>query len=218
MKRKPGKLNVKLLNDPTIKAKFEHSTEQRFRSEATARNSSCSIKPEPLWATYKTILTQTTEQTLGRVKRTPKKPWISHEVLDLAEEKSRLCKQRNTPTQISCYKELRAEIQRNIRRDKAAWLEEQCKQVSDHDATGKSKAMFEQIKTVKNKSTPIQQACIKDRDGNVLNESEDIMNRWKEYGGKLFEKPEGEEPLSMPKTPIEEAEPPPLISEVEHAS
>ena len=102
------------------KPKFQHYTEQRFRSEATARNSSCSTKPEPLWATYKTILTQTAEQTLGRIKRSPKKPWIRQEVLDLAEEKSRLrIKQRNTPTQTSRYKELRAEIQRNIRRDKA---------------------------------------------------------------------------------------------------
>ena len=66
------------------------------------------------------------------------------------------------------------------------WLEEHCKQISDHDATGKSKAMFEQIKAVKNKSTPIQQAYIKDRDGNVQYESEDIRSRWTKYGGKLI--------------------------------
>ncbi|XP_072021413.1 uncharacterized protein [Amphiura filiformis] len=77
--------------------------------------------------------------------------------------------------------------------------------------------MFEQIRLVKAKSTPTQQACIKDIEGKVLSESEDIMNRWKEYGGKLFEKPDKEVPLSMPKTPVEEVEPPPLISEVEYA-
>ncbi len=134
MKRKPGKLNVKLLNDLTIEAKFEHSTEQRLRSEATARNSLCSTKPEPLWATYKTILTQTAEQTLGRIKRSPKKPWISQEVLDLAEEKSRLRNKatKSSNSDIPLQGIVRVEIQRNIRRDKAT---------CDCDATGKSKAI-----------------------------------------------------------------------------
>ncbi|XP_072027692.1 uncharacterized protein [Amphiura filiformis] len=217
-KRRSGKLNVKRLNDPTIKAKFKHESEQQFRNEAMNQNTSSETKPESLWVTCKTILTQTAEQTIGRAKRVPKKPWVSQEVLDLAEEKSKLRKQSNTPTQKQRYKELRAEIQRRIRRDKTTWLEEQCKQIKDFDATGKSKVMFEQIRSVKAKSTPTQQACIKDIEGKVLSESEDIMNRWKEYGGKLFEKPDKEVPaLSMPKTPVEEVEPPPLISEVEHA-
>ncbi|XP_072016996.1 uncharacterized protein [Amphiura filiformis] len=176
-KRRSGKLNVKRLNDPTIKAKFKHESEQQFRNEAMNQNTSSETKPESLWVTYKTILTQTAEQTIGRAKRVPKKPWISQEVLDLAEEKSKLRKQSNTPTQKQRYKELRAEIQRRIRRDKTTWLEEQCKQIKDFDATGKSKAMFEQIRSVKAKSTPAQQACITDIEGKVLSESEDIMNK-----------------------------------------
>ena len=74
--------------------------------------------------------------------------------------------------------------------------------------------MLEQIRSVKNKST---QTCIKESEGKVLSEPKDIMNRWKEYGENLFQKPEGEVPLSMPGTPVEDLEPPPLLSEVEHA-
>ncbi|XP_072048767.1 craniofacial development protein 2-like [Amphiura filiformis] len=128
-KRRSGKLNVKRLNDPTIKAKFKRESEQQFRNEAMNQNTSSETKPESLWITYKTILTHTAEQTIGRAKRVPKKPWISQEVLDLAEEKSKLRKQSNTPTQKQRYKELRAEIQRRIRRDKTTWLDEQCKQI-----------------------------------------------------------------------------------------
>ncbi len=217
-KSKTRKLNVKLLNDPTVKAKFQHETEVRFKEEAKTRkasNASSTTKPESLWSTYKTILTQTAEENLGRIKRTPKKPWISQEVLDLAEEKVR--KERNTDTQRHLYNNLRAEIQRIIRRDKAAWLDEQCKQINEYDNIGKSKAMFEQIRSVKNKSITVQQACIKDPDGKVLNEMDDIMNRWKEYGGNLFDKPEGDEPLLLPETPIASTEPPPLLSEIEQA-
>ena len=80
-KRRPGKLNVKLLNDPTIKAKFQHETEKWFQSEATNRNTLNANRPESLWTYYKTIWTQTAEQTIGRAKRAPQKPWISQKYM-----------------------------------------------------------------------------------------------------------------------------------------
>ena len=80
-KRKQGKLDVKMLNDPTTKAKFESETEKRFEAEALLQDPS-NISPESLWMTYKTILSETAEETLGRVKRSPKKPWIPKETMD----------------------------------------------------------------------------------------------------------------------------------------
>ena len=47
---------------------------------------------ESLWTEYKAVLTETANKTLGELKRYPKKPWISNEVLSLAEEKSKLRK------------------------------------------------------------------------------------------------------------------------------
>ena len=152
------------------------------------------------------------------MKRNPKKPWISNEVLKLAEDKSKLRKNRNTPAQDQRYKDLRSEIQRKLRKDKASWLEEQCQKIGEHDKMGQSKKMFDMIKSVKNDNKrPSQQASVKDKDGNVLDQKEDIMNRWKEYGAELFERPGEEEPLTEEHISPEEQEPPPLLSEIEHA-
>ena len=135
----------------------------------------------------------------------------------LAEEKSKLRRERGTPSKDHRYRELRSEIQRRIRNDKASWLEEQCKQVNDLNAAGKSKEMFNAIKSIKNTAKATQQACIKDKDGKILDQKKDIMERWKEYGAELFERPVGEAPLTEERTPVDEQEPPPLLSEVEHA-
>ena len=63
---------------------------------------------------------------LAKRKKVPKKPWISQEVLNLAEEKSILMKQRNSGTSKIRIRELKAEIQHKVRRDKIAWVEEKC--------------------------------------------------------------------------------------------
>ena len=96
----------------------------------------------------------------------------------LAEEKSNLRKKCRSSDQEQRYKELRSEIQRRIRKDKADWLEDQCKQMKEFDCQGKSKKMYDTIKAVKNNNLRYtQQACIKDKDGNVLDQKESNMEQ-----------------------------------------
>ena len=115
--------------------------------------------------------------------------------------------------------ELRSEIQTKLRKDTVVWLENQCQTIGEFDTMGRSKKMYDMIKSVKNYNTrPSQQACIKDEDGIVLEQKEDILNRWKEYGAQLFGKrPKEEEPLVEGQIPPDEQEPSPLVSEVKHA-
>ena len=51
--------------------------------------------------------------------------------------------------------------------------------------------MYDIIKAMKNNNIRYtQQACIKDKDGNVLDQKESIMEIWREYGAQLFERPD----------------------------
>ena len=69
--------------------------------------------------------------------------------------------------------------------------------------------MFDTIKAVKNNNLRYtQQACIKDKDGSVLDQKESITERWKEYGAELFERPDGELPMTENRLPPNEQEPP----------
>ena len=98
--------------------------------------------------------------------------------------------------------ELISEIQRKLRKDKAICLENQCQKIEEFDTMDKSKKMYDMIKSVKNDNTrPSQQACINDEDGIVLEQMEDILNRWKKYGAQLFERPKEEESLVEEQIP-----------------
>ena len=78
--------------------------------------------------------------------------------------------------------------------------------------------MFNQIRSLRNKSTPSNQACVKNTDGAVISEPSIIMNRWREYGASLFESPDGETPLTkMNRAFDDDMEPPPLMDEVMYA-
>ena len=88
------------------------------------------------------------------------------------------------------YVRLRSEIQKKIRANKRAWLEQQCGLIDEFDKQHKSKEFFRQIKVVKSKKTASSQLPIKNKDGVTLTEKVDIMARWKKYGESLFCLPE----------------------------
>ena len=77
------------------------------------------------------------------------------------------------------YKHLNAEFQRKTRRDKKAFLSDQCKEIQENNRMGKTRDLFKKIKD--NKGTfHAKMGLIKDRNGMGLTEAEDIKKRWQE--------------------------------------
>ena len=78
------------------------------------------------------------------------------------------------------YTHLNAEFQRIARRDKKAFLRDQCKEIEENNRMGKTRELFEKIRD--NKGTfHAKLGAIKDRNGMELTEAEDIKKRWQEY-------------------------------------
>ena len=78
------------------------------------------------------------------------------------------------------YTHLNAEFQRIARRDKKAFLRNQCKEIEENNRMGKTRELFKKIRDTKG----IFQAkigSIKDRNGRDLTEAEEIKKRWQEY-------------------------------------
>ena len=109
-------------------------------------------------------------------KRNAKAKWLSGEALEIAvkrrEVKSKGEKER--------YKHLNAEFQGIARRDKKAFLRDQCKEIEENNRMRNTRDLFKKIRDTKG-TFHAKMVSIKDRNGMDLTESEDIKKRWQEY-------------------------------------
>ena len=104
-----------------------------------------------------------------------KAKWLSEEALQIAE-KRREVKGKGEKER---YKHLNAEFQRIARRDKKAFLNDQCKEIEENNRKGKTRDLFKKIRDTKG-TFHAKMGTIKDRNGVDLTESEDIKKRWQE--------------------------------------
>jgi len=84
------------------------------------------------------------------------------------------------------YPHLNAEFQRIARRDKKAFLSDQCKEIEENKRMGKTRDLFKKIRDTKG-TFHAKMGSIKDRNGMDLTEAEDIKKRWQEYA-ELYKK------------------------------
>ena len=85
------------------------------------------------------------------------------------------------------YKHLNAEFQRIARRDKKAFLSDQCKEIEKNNRMGKTRDLFKKIRDTKG-TFHAKMGSIKDRNSMDLTEAEDIKKRWQEYTEQLYKK------------------------------
>ena len=83
------------------------------------------------------------------------------------------------------YNHLNADFQRKTRKDKKAFLYEQCKEIEENNRMGKTRDLFKKIKDTKG-TFHAKMGIIKDRNGMDLTEAEDIKKRWQEYTEELY--------------------------------
>ena len=82
---------------------------------------------------------------------------------------------------------MNAEFQRIARRDKKAFLSDQCKEIEENNRMGKTRDLFKKIRDTK-ETFHAKMCTIKDRNGMGLTETKDIKKRWQEYTEELSKK------------------------------
>ena len=85
------------------------------------------------------------------------------------------------------HKYLNAEFQRIARRDKKAFLSDQCKEIEENNRMGKTRDLFKKIRDTK-ETFHAKMGSIRYINGRNLTEAEDIKERWQEYTAELYKK------------------------------
>ena len=129
------------------------------------------------------IVQETGIKTIPMEKKCKKAKWLSEEALQIdvkrGEVKSKGEKER--------YTHLNAEFQRIARRDKKAFLSDQCKEIEENNRMGKTRDLFKKIRDTKG-TFHVKMGSIKDRNGMDLTEAVDIKMRWQECTEELYKK------------------------------
>ena len=129
------------------------------------------------------IVQETGIKTIPKKKKCKKTKWLSEEALQIAV-KIRVVKSKGEKER---YTHLNSEFQRIGRRDKKAFLSDQCKEIEENKRMGKTRYLFKKIRDTKG-IFHAKMGLIKDRNDMDLKEAEDIKKRWQEYTEELYKK------------------------------
>ena len=139
--------------------------------------------PEELWTEVCDIVQEAGIKTIPKKKKCKKTKWLSEEDLQIAEKR----KEAKGRGEKERYTHLNAEFQRVARRDKKAFLSDQCKEIEENNRMGKTTNLFKKIRDTKG-TLYAKMGSIKDRNGMDLTEAEDVKKRWQEYTEELYRK------------------------------
>ena len=132
--------------------------------------------PEDLGMEVHDIVQEAVIKTIPKKKKCKKSKWLSEEAVQIAvkrrEVKSKGEKER--------YTHLNVEFQRIARRDKKAFLSDQCKEIEENNRMRTTRDFFKKIRDTKG-TFHAKMGSIKDRNGMDLTEAEKIKKRWQEY-------------------------------------
>ena len=139
--------------------------------------------PDELWMEVHDIVQKTGIKTIPKKNKCKKAKWLSEEALQIAE-KRREAKGKGKKEK---YTHLNAEFRKLARRDKKAFLSDQCKEIEENNRMGKTRDLFKKIRDTKG-TFHAKMGSIKDRNGMDLTEAEDIKTRWQGYTEELYKK------------------------------
>ena len=139
--------------------------------------------PEELWVEVHDIVQEAGIKTIHKKKKCKKAKWMSEEALQIAVKR----REAMVKGERERYIHLNAGVQRTARRDKKAFLSNQCKEIKENNRMGKTKDLFKKMRDTK-VTFHAKMCTIKDRNAMDLIEVEDIKERWQEYTKELFKK------------------------------
>jgi len=116
----------------------------------------------------------------------PNKPWITEHTLQLAKKKREMKQRRlESADREKEYRQHCNMVRTAARSDKEKWLQEKCQDIEKLAGDNRSREAYKLIKQI-NRSWKPKQSAIKDKNGKMLQEKEEVKKRWTEYCSGLY--------------------------------
>ena len=138
---------------------------------------------EELWREVHDTVQEAVIKTIPKKKKCQEAKWLSEEALQIAEKR----KEAKGKGKKARYTHLNAEFQGIARRDKKAFLSDQCKEIEENNRMGKTRDLCKKIRDTKG-TFHAKMGSIKYRNGMDLKKAEDIKKRQQENTEELYKK------------------------------
>ena len=131
--------------------------------------------PDELWTEVHDIVRKAVIKVIPKKKKCKKAKWLSEEALQTAEKR----REAKGKGENERYTGFNTEFQRIMRREKNAFLSDQCKEIEENNTMGKTRDLFKKIRDTKG-TFHAKMGSIKEGNGMDLTEAEDIKKRWQD--------------------------------------
>jgi len=138
---------------------------------------------EELWMEVRDIVQEAVIKTIPKKKKCKKAKWLPEEALQIAEKR----REAKVKGEKERYTHLNAEFQRIARRDKKAFLSDQCKEIEENNRMEETRDLFKKIRDTKG-TFHAKMGSIKDKNGMDLTEAEDIKRGGSKNTQKTIQK------------------------------
>src|SRR3984885_5551804 len=141
---------------------------------------------EELWREVKNAYTETAQQILGHEKRKKNKPWISKEILELSDKRSKLRKiKTNSEGDMQKYREITKEIKKKAKKCKETWIEERCTEIENNPVTMNTGKLFQIVREICG-TTNTRLITVNSKEVKTLENKEEIKQRWKQHYEEIY--------------------------------
>ena len=127
--------------------------------------------PEELWMEVHDIVQEAVIKIIPKKKKCKKAKWLSEEALQIAEKRREVKDKRESER----YTQMHAEFQRIARRDKKAFLSDQCKEIKENKRMRKTRDLFKKMRDIKG-IFHARMGTIKDRNDSSVQFSRSVMS------------------------------------------
>ena len=169
-----------LLDNQTIREQYAISVRNRFDALQNEGKSN--------WEAFKEATTSTANEVVPKHKKIARRKWMTNEILDQMSSRQQISN-RNSEE----YRQCTREIKRKCREAKEIWLNEQCDEI-ESNLKSEPSLIHKKIKEMTGFKGCSSTGCLKSKEGEIITEKEQILERWTEYIGDLFADDRGDKP------------------------
>ena len=151
---------------------------------------------EKKWNNFKSSVIEATK-VIPKKEKKKDKDWMTEEIKDLMKKRKEEKAQHGEKS--DRYEQINLEIVSKCREAKEVWFNSLCDEIGELERNHKSKEMHRKVKSMTGKNKKAEDSgCIKDENGNMLFEKEDVEKRWTQYIRDLYDDPDREELEDIP--------------------